>query len=102
MKAKYASQALKLEQIPNIGKSIANDLRGIGILRPDQLKGKSGLNLYHEINKATGVRHDPCLADTFMAAVDFMNGGKAKPWWQFTAKRKRLLKNDLKLNINGG
>ncbi len=92
-KARSARQAEKLEQIPNVGKAIADDLRGIGILRPDQLKGKDGLVLYRKLNKATGVRHDPCVADTFMAAVDFMNGGKSKPWWSFTAKRKKLLKD---------
>lgn len=92
MKAKTAVQATRLEQIPNIGKSIADDLRGIGIRRPAQLKDKDGLALYHRLNKATGVRHDPCVADTFMAAVDFMNGGKPKPWWKFTSQRKKLLK----------
>jgi hypothetical protein len=33
------------------------------------------------------------MADTLMAAVAFMNGGKATPWWKFTAKRKILLKD---------
>ena len=81
-----SSEAIKLEQIPNVGLSIAQDLRNLGISRPEQLKGKDGLKLYFKLNKITGVRHDPCLAD-----VDFMNGGKAKPWWTFTAKRKKLL-----------
>jgi hypothetical protein len=40
----------------------------------------------------TGVRNDPCMADTSMAAVDFMNGGSPKSWWSFTAKRKAELK----------
>ena len=93
MKVNTASQATKLEQIPNIGKAIAGDLRDIGIQRPEQLKGKDGLALYHKLNRATGVRHDPCVADTFMAAVDFMSGGTAKPWWKFTQKRKALLKD---------
>ncbi|HPI40237.1 MAG TPA: helix-hairpin-helix domain-containing protein [Pseudobdellovibrionaceae bacterium] len=93
MKAKQSSEAAALEQIPNVGKAVARDLRSIGINRPDQLKGKNGLNLYHKLNKTTGVRHDPCMADTLMAAVDFMNGGKSKPWWEFTAKRKTLLKD---------
>jgi hypothetical protein len=92
-KAKRFSEAATLEQIPNVSKAVAQDLRSIGINRPDQLKGKDGLKLYHKLNKTTGVRHDPCMADTLMAAVDFMNGGKAKPWWEFTAKRKTLLKD---------
>lgn len=93
MKAKQASEAATLEQIPNIGKAVAQDLRKIGITRPDQLIGKDGLQLYHKLNQDTGFRHDPCMADTLMAAVDFMNGGKAKSWWMFTAKRKTLLKD---------
>jgi hypothetical protein len=92
MKATKASEAKTLEQIPNIGTAVAADLRGIGITKPDQLKGKDGLKLYHKLNRLTGMRHDPCMADTFLAAVDFMNGGKAKPWWDFTTKRKKLLK----------
>lgn len=93
MKAKKASDALQLEHIPNIGKAVAEDLRGIGITKPTQLKGKDGIALYHKLNKMTGVRHDPCMADTFIAAVDFMNGGTAKPWWKFTEKRKKLLRD---------
>lgn len=93
MKAKTAAQAAKLEQIPNIGKAIADDLRGIGITQPRHLMGKDGLQLYRKLNRETRMRHDPCVADTFMAACDFMNGGKSKPWWHFTAKRKKLLKD---------
>ena len=88
-KAKSAREAVKLEQIPNIGPSIAEDLRGIDIRRPADLRGKDGFKLYDKLNRKTGVRHDPCVCDTFLAAVDFMNGGKPKPWWQFTAERKR-------------
>lgn len=84
-KAKHASEVSRLEHIPNIGISIAKDLRNIGITKPAQLKGKDGIKLYHKLEKTMGVRHDPCVADTMMAAVDFMEGGKAQPWWNFTA-----------------
>lgn len=92
MKAKIASEAQTLEQIPNVGVAVAKDLRIIGISHPSDLIGKDGLELYHLLNEITGLRHDPCMADTFLAAVDFMNGGKAKPWWEFTSKRKGLLR----------
>ena len=91
MKAKNSDEAKKLEDIPNIGKAVAEDLRLMGITKPSQLKGKDGLKLYAKLNKLTGVRHDPCMADTFMAAVEFMNGGKPKMWWEFTAQRKKIL-----------
>jgi hypothetical protein len=92
MKAKTDSEAQTLEQIPNVGIAVAKDLRKLGILRPEQLIDRDALELYHKLNRFTGVRHDPCMADTFMAIVDFMNGGKAKPWWEFTTLRKSLLK----------
>lgn len=90
-KAKIAAEATQLEQIPNVGKAVAQDLRDIGITQPQQLVGKDGIKLYHQLNRVTGVRHDPCMADTLMASVDFMNGGIAKPWWKFTSLRKKLL-----------
>ena len=92
MKATTKNEAIRLEDIPNIGTSIAKDLRGIGVITPEQLKDKDGVELYLKLNAVTGVRHDPCVADVFLAAVDFMNGGAAKPWWSYTAQRKKLLK----------
>lgn len=92
MKAKSASEAKKLEDIPNIGPRIANDLRLLGIGTPQKLSGKDPVKLYRDLNRKTGQRHDPCVLDTFMAAVDFMNGGKPMPWWSFTEQRKKISK----------
>jgi Pathogenicity locus len=80
-----------LEDLPNVGRSIASDLRSLGIRAPAQLKHKDPYALYERLNRRTGVRHDPCLLDTFIAAVRFVEGGPAKPWWAFTAERKRAL-----------
>lgn len=80
MKAKHADQAKRLEEIPNIGKAIAEDRRRLGISRSEQLKNNDDFTLYNKLNAVTGERHDPCVADTFLAAVDFMNGGKPLPW----------------------
>lgn len=76
MKAKTAKDAVRLDQIPNIGKAMVQDFRLLGITKPADLKGKDGIALYKKLNKLTRQTHDPCVADTFMAAVDFMNGGK--------------------------
>lgn len=92
MKAKRAKDAVKLEDIPNVGKAVAQDLRLLGIKFPGDLVGKNGIDLYRQLNKTSGITHDPCMADTMMAVVDFMNGGKPRPWWEFTAERKVLLK----------
>ena len=83
---------VRLEDLPNIGPSIAGDLRLIGVRHPADLRGRDPRALYDALNRARGVRQDPCVLDTFMAAVDFMEGAPAKPWWRYTAQRKRLMK----------
>jgi hypothetical protein len=85
------AKIIALEDLPNVGKSIAADLRELGIRAPAQLKHKDPYALYEKLNRRTGVRHDPCLLDTFIAAVRFVEGGPPKPWWAFTAERKRAL-----------
>jgi hypothetical protein len=90
--AKTARVAMtQLEDLPNIGKAVAADLRGIGIRTPSQLVGKDPYALYDKLNRVTGTRHDPCVLDTFIAVVRFVDGGPARPWWKFTAERKRAL-----------
>ena len=87
-KAGSAAECLQLEQLPNIGPSIAGDLRLIGIAHPQQLADQDAFHLYQALCRTTGKRHDPCVLDTFMAACDFMRGAAAKPWWDYTAQRK--------------
>jgi hypothetical protein len=81
----------RLEDLPNVGPAVAADLRAIGISRPAQLAGRDPYALYDALNRRTGVRHDPCVLDTFIAAVRFVEGAPAKPWWAYTAERKRTL-----------
>ncbi|WP_230411332.1 helix-hairpin-helix domain-containing protein [Collimonas humicola] len=84
---------VELEDLPNIGKAGAADLRCIGILQPAQLIGKSPLQMYEKLCSTTGARHDPCVIDVFMSAVRYMEGAEPLPWWSYTAERKRLLKS---------
>jgi hypothetical protein len=88
MKNPDRTTVARLEHLPNIGKAMAADLRLLGIERPQQLAGRDPLQLYHALERLTGQRHDPCVLDTFMAAIDFMEGGEARPWWLFTGERK--------------
>jgi len=78
-KAATAAECQTLEQLPNIGPSLAEDLRSIGITRPADLRGKDAFVLYQKLCAATGQRQDPCVLDTFMAATDFMSGAPAAP-----------------------
>ena len=80
---------LTLEDVPNIGPSIAANLRRIGVNMPSQLAGRDPLALYDTLCRVTRTRHDPCVLDVFMSAVRFMEGAPALPWWRYTAERNR-------------
>jgi hypothetical protein len=81
----------RLESIPNIGPSLAADLESIGIVHPHDLPGKDPYRLYDQLCRVTATRQDPCVLDTFIAAVRFMEGAPAHPWWHYTAERKAQL-----------
>ena len=90
-KAASAAECRTLEQLPNIGPSLAADLRLIGIRDPNDLRGQDAYSLYRKLCTATGQRHDPCVLDTLLAVVDFMHGAPPAPWWAYTPQRKALV-----------
>lgn len=93
MKNPERSTVTQLEELPNIGKAMARDLRLIGIETPQQLMGKNGYQLHRDLCKLTGEHHDPCVIDVFLSVIDFMEGGASAPWWDFTEERKKHLLN---------
>ncbi len=90
-KVSYGSQAKVLTDIPNIGKSIAQDLRGLGVHTPADVAAMDPIATYEALRTPMGARHDPCVLDVFLASKKFMSGGSRQPWWDFTAERKLLL-----------
>ncbi len=70
---------------------LSTDLRRLGIETPDGLRGRDAYELFDRLCRITKQRHDPCLLDTFIAAIRYMEGGPKTPWWKFTAERKRTL-----------
>jgi DNA transformation protein len=88
-----AAKTHSLEDIPNIGKSIAGDLRALGIRTPKELAKCDPLATYHLLSDNMGKRHDPCVLYTLMAAKHFLESGESIAWWQFTQAGKDLLKN---------
>lgn len=93
MKFDVTDQVGKLEDIPNIGKSIAADLRGIGIQQPQQLLTQEPLAIYLNLAGQMGKRLDPCVLYTLMAARHFMQSGEKISWWKFTEQGKKLLQS---------
>ena len=88
-KAAHARDVRRFTDIPNVGPATAADFATLGLKTPQELVGKDPRALYDRLCRLTGERHDPCVIDVFVASVRFMEGGRARPWWAFTAERKR-------------
>jgi hypothetical protein len=80
-----------LLELANVGPAVARHLGRAGVTSTSQLVGRDPVELFEEVCEVDGRRHDPCLLDTVMSAVDQANGGTARPWWHYTAARKRNL-----------
>ncbi len=91
MKNPNRQTVAELTDLPNIGEAIAGDLHLVGIQLPQELIGKDAYQLHDELCRVTCRKHDPCVIDVFLSVIDFMEGGEPKPWWDFTAARKRKL-----------
>jgi hypothetical protein len=81
----------RLVDIPNVGRATAGDFVRLGITRPGDLVGQDAYALHARLEALTGVRQDPCVIDVFLAAIDYMAGAPAAPWWRYTPVRKAYL-----------
>jgi hypothetical protein len=77
--------------LPNVGRAFAEDLRLLGFTQPAQLAGQDPVALYDRLCALTQSRQDPCVLDTLMSITRFMDGGRARPWWDYTSERKQLM-----------
>lgn len=89
--AGFESAFVEFQTIPNIGKAMAEDLVRLRIRGIKGLATRDAMEMYEQISKLDGVRHDPCVLDVFMAAVEFAKTGACKPWWKYTPERKVML-----------
>jgi hypothetical protein len=83
-----------LLELANVGPAVARYLERVGITQTSQLAGRDAIEIYEEMCAASGRRLDPCLLDTIMSAVEQADGGPARPWWDYTAERKRRLSGE--------
>jgi nucleotidyltransferase/DNA polymerase involved in DNA repair len=76
-----------IQTIPGVGKSIAEDLRNIGVKSVSDLKGKDPEKLYEVSNRFEGKVQDRCLLYVFREAVYFAENKKHNPeklkWWNW-------------------
>lgn len=82
-----------LLEIPSVGESIARDLRNIGILRVDDLKGKIPELLYKQSNELAGCTQDRCLLYVFRCAIYYAETAPERrkkellKWWNWKDKK---------------
>ena len=86
---KPAAAKSELQTLRNIGPAMAREFALLGIRSCAQLARADADRLYLKLQKITGRRHDPCVWDTFAAAIHQARTGEALPWWHFTRERKQ-------------
>jgi predicted RecB family nuclease len=87
---KTLKNANDLQTIPGVGKSIAGDLRNIGIRTVADLKGNDPERLYEMSNRFEGKVQDRCLLYVLREAVYFAENEKHDSeklkWWNWKDK----------------
>lgn len=91
MKIHPDATVARLEDLPNIGRSIAADLRALGIHTPADFARHRPLELYEQLTPILAHRHDPCILYTFLSVEHFQKSAEKLPWWKFTAEGKGML-----------
>ncbi len=81
----------KLQEIPGVGKSIAEDLWSINIKSPQDLKGQDPEMLYKKICLQAGMPVDRCMLYILRCAVYFASHDQHRPgllkWWNWSDAR---------------
>jgi hypothetical protein len=84
----------KLEDLVSVGPAIRRDLELLGIHTVPQLALRESQALYDELCRETGKRQDPCVLDTFRAAIaqarDPMLPLQKCRWWYWSRIRKGI------------
>ncbi len=89
--AGFAGAFAEFQTIPNVGKATAEDMVRLRVRGMEDLAGRDPMRMYRAIGKLDGERHDPCVIDVFMAAVEYAKTGACKQWWKYTPERKAML-----------
>ena len=82
---------VQLQTLPNVGPATAADFLRLGVASIDDLSRRDPRELYDRISAMDGFRHDPCVLDTYAAAIHAARTGEAVPWWEFSDAHKRAI-----------
>ena len=95
----YRERVLRsLQELPNVGSSIAIDLWDLGIRAPEDLKGKDPEKMYEDLCNQRGAHIDRCMLYVLRAVVYIASAEEVDPnkkmWWKWKdpvpPKQKRV------------
>lgn len=82
----------KLGELISIGPAMLRDFADLGIPSVAQLSRQNPKRMYERLNRLRGQRQDPCVLDTFCAAVAQAKNPRLPAekcqWWYWSRKRK--------------
>jgi pathogenicity locus Cdd1 protein len=92
-----ATSGRQLAELISIGPAMLRDFERLGIRSVAQLARQNPQRMYARLNRATGERQDPCVLDTFCAAVAQARNPRLPTeqcqWWYWSRKRKNEVRN---------
>ncbi|MBL4678275.1 MAG: Pathogenicity locus [Mucilaginibacter sp.] len=88
-RARELSALAQFQSIPSLGIGFARELIAQGYYAPDDLKGRTAVELFDGFEKHCGCWADPCVEDSYRLLVHYVaHQDDSKRWWNFTAERK--------------
>jgi Pathogenicity locus len=82
----------QLRDLISVGPAIERGFHLVGVHSVSQLAKRDPHELYSRLEKVTGMRQDPCVLDTFHAAVAQARNARLPvekcQWWYWSRKRK--------------
>lgn len=85
----------QLTDLKNVGKATLKDLHLLKIYTVEELATQDPTFLFHELERLTRTRQDPCVWDVFAAIIHEASCEEPTAWWEWTSKRKLLQKQGL-------
>jgi hypothetical protein len=83
----------ELKDLVSIGPAMLRDFEMLGVRSVAQLARHEPRDMYERLCALTGKRQDPCVLDTFTAAVAQARDPELPPaqrqWWFWSRERKR-------------
>ena len=81
----------ELQQIPGVGKKIAEDLWRLGYRSVKDLKGQNPEEMYQRLCESQGIQVDRCLLYVFRGSVYYASRKTHQPellkWWNWKNKK---------------